>query len=679
MNNNDTYNENDLFLEKMKTEMDKIEVPDELLPENMMKKLSKIEIQQEKKNSKKIITIASVLSMIAMIIVAISICIAYFGIFRGENDGDENTVISGDELMYEADEKGFFKFKSYDKLNKYLIMVEKNNESLNKYPNFILDTNQSFGNSSEPNGAMPDGSVSEDTGIKGDYSDTNERTEGVGEGDVIKTDGKYIYIANDEYVKIVQADGNDTKLVDVLNPLNDIDKWMKDEKYTTAINEIFICDNKLIVIVDANTIIENTMYNEDGELLDSYISIDTYIRRKARTIIRTYDISDLSKISMIGDLAVDGIYDSTRVNDGFLYVFTKKYITSDLDYIPKTNDDNISEDSVYVSKYADYAVYAIMSLVEINNPDKFVDHKAVLHSNGGEYYVSKSNIYLYTQNYDDGYKTEIMKFEYKEGKFTTVASKCLEGSLKDTFCLDEYNGYLRLVVTIINGRHRTNALYVLDNELNIISEIKDIAKDETIYSARFMGDIGYFVTYLQVDPLFSVDLSDPFNPKIIGALKIPGFSEYLHAWGDDKLLGIGRENSYLKLSMFDISNPKDVTEYNKMMLEGMYYSPAEYEYKSVLIDYEKNIIGFAVECENFMDVKEDDYSIDYGIKMKYMIYKFGESGFECITGIDLEYDYGKLHQVRGIYVGQYIYIIEPDSKITILDMDDFSVITKVML
>ena len=92
--------------------------------------------------------------------------------------------------------------------------------------------------------------------------------------------------------------------------------------------------------------------------------------------------------------------------------------------------------------------------------------------------------------------------------------------------------------------------------------IENLAKNERIYSARFMGDTGYFVTFRETDPLFSVDLSDPDNPKIIGTLKIPGFSEYLHPYGDGLLLGIGEEvdekgveSNQVKLSMFDISDP----------------------------------------------------------------------------------------------------------------------------
>ena len=118
----------------------------------------------------------------------------------------------------------------------------------------------------------------------------------------------------------------------------------------------------------------------------------------------------------------------------------------------------------------------------------------------------------------------------------------------------------------------TNSLLVLDENLKVIGEIEDLAPGEQIYSARFLGDTGYFVTFRNMDPLFSVDLTNPKKPKILGELKITGFSEYLHPYDDNLLLGIGREISPdkgnfkgLKLSMFDISNPKNVTEIQKIV------------------------------------------------------------------------------------------------------------------
>ena len=120
-----------------------------------------------------------------------------------------------------------------------------------------------------------------------------------------------------------------------------------------------------------------------------------------------------------------------------------------------------------------------------------------------------------------------------------------------------------------------------------------------------MKEAGYFVTYEQVDPLFSVDLSNPEKPKILGKLKIPGFSEYLHFYGEDKLLGIGMSTDEesgvsegVKITMFDITDRADVKEESTLVLDDLYGTNAAYDYKSVLADQQKNRIGFSGYSQN---------------------------------------------------------------------------------
>ena len=191
----------------------------------------------------------------------------------------------------------------------------------------------------------------------------------------------------------------------------------------------------------------------------------------------------------------------------------------------------------------------------------------------------------------------------------------------------------------------TNALFVLDGNLETVGEIRDLAENESVYSARFMGDTGYFVTFRQVDPLFSVDLSDPSAPKIIGELKIPGFSEYLHPYGEGLLLGIGMDvdesgttTEGVKLSMFDISDPSSVQEIQTYVIDGM-YSTNVYNYKAVFADVEKNLFGFTA----------------YGDSPEYCIFSYdAEKGFTEVFSRTLS-GYG---DARGLYVGDVFYLVE---------------------
>ena len=220
-----------------------------------------------------------------------------------------------------------------------------------------------------------------------------------------------------------------------------------------------------------------------------------------------------------------------------------------------------------------------------------------------------------------------------------------KGYLNDSFSIDEYDGYLRVVTTFGD----TNAVYVLDENLKVTGSIEDLAEDERIYSARFFGDTGYFVTFRETDPLFSVDLSDPENPKILGELKIPGFSEYLHFYGEDRLLGIGMsadeetgsaEN--VKLSMFDISDNTDVKEVAMYELEDVFGTDVSYDYKSVLADPEKNLIGFA----GYTWSGENYYLFTYDEK----------DGFIC--KLEEEINGNTSRGTRGIYIQDTLYVIQ---------------------
>ena len=200
-------------------------------------------------------------------------------------------------------------------------------------------------------------------------------------------------------------------------------------------------------------------------------------------------------------------------------------------------------------------------------------------------------------------------------------------------------------VAVDNASIETNALYVLDENLEMTGSIQNLAKEETIHSARFMGDIGYFVTFKQIDPLFSVDLSDPSNPKIIGELKIPGFSDYLHPYGDGKLLGIGLSvdeegmtTEGVKLSMFDISDPANVKEMSTYVLENVLSTDAGYNYKAVFADAEKNLFGFTA----------------YGDSIEYKMFTYDEAeGFKEVFSKDIV-NYGN---VRGLYIGETFYLV----------------------
>lgn len=480
----------------------------------------------------------------------------------------------------------------------------------------------------------PEASVENSKNTESSYSKTNTRTENVDEGDIVKTDGRYLYVVKEE--------GNGIGIVDTEgNKLEQITEITLEGEF--CISEIYVENSYLIIlgteseeIYPAGDAIYRTEYEYAVESVCDTKSI-------------VYDISDKRQPKEIGECLQSGGYSTSRLNNGYLYVFSQYSVNNPEEerkeqYIPCVNEELLSLDKICMPDTESARNYTVITAIDIQNPSETTDSIGIL-SDQGLCYASAENIYLYETIWeeDGGRTTEIRKFSYGEGKLTGVAKTRVNGYLNDSFSIDEYNGYLRLVTTV----DRTNAVYVLDEKLEETGKIENLAKDERIYSARFMGDIGYFVTYRETEPLFSVDLSDPANPKIIGELKIPGFSEYLHPYGDGLLLGIGMEDDgndekdrRVKLSMFDISDPSNVKEIDKIVLKDSYYSTAFEDYKSVLADAEKNLIGF----------------FTYGERETYHIYGYDRvHGFTC----KMQETTGKYAwHVRGVYFQDTFYLID---------------------
>ncbi len=421
-----------------------------------------------------------------------------------------------------------------------------------------------------------------------DYSTTNLQEAGVDEGDIVKTDGEYIYILRRSgSLEILSAKDGSMEIVSHLT-------FSPEE----TVQEMYLDNDRLSVITSGYyTEMENS--NED------VISA----KSGSKTHLYTYDISVKNEPKLLGSVTQDGGYQQSRKNGNYIYLFThfspavmETYEESHL--APATSKGELDASSIYLPEHLNHSSYLVAASVNIQEPDQIVDHKAVV-SVGSAFYASQENIYIANENWDSAAtQTEILKLHYEDGIITGIAAGSVEGYVNDSFSLNEYNGYLRMVTTSYDEDYNeSNGLYILDPNLKLVGAIKDLAPGETVRSARFMGDTGYFVTFRQTDPLFSVDLSDPAAPKVLGNLKVSGFSSYLHFYSEDLLLGLGYEadentgtTTGLKLSMFDISDPANVTEVDKLVINGITWCDSLNDYKSILIDPEKNIFGFS--CDN---------------------------------------------------------------------------------
>ena len=465
----------------------------------------------------------------------------------------------------------------------------------------------------------------------GDYSETNLQEAGVDEGDVVKTDGAYLYILRKSgQVRIVKADGGSMEAVSSLRVPDD----------NMKVEEMYLDKDRLLLVASGS---DSSMVKEDEDVY--------YVDQKQFSRLYTYDISDRSKPKLAGSTEQEGIYRTSRKTGDYVYLFTEfnpvvleARETSTL--LPKAGGEDMLIDDIFLPEKPTQSSYLVITSVDVKEPGKLLDRKAIV-SAAEMFYVSTENIYISLNNYNgSGNTTQILKFHYEDGKISAVGAGEVRGYLNDSFSLNESGGYLRVVSTEWGNSDSVNRLYVLDENLKICGQIDDLAPGETIRSARFLGDAGYFVTFRETDPLFSVDLSDPQNPKILGELKITGFSSYLHFYGENKLLGVGNEvdpktGEYkgLKLSMFDISDPSDVKESDKYVMKDQYDSPGLYNYKAIMIDPDKNIVGF--ECEGI-----------------YMVFSFQkDKGFvnEFLYTYTEEFEY-YYDNVRGMFIGDTLYL-----------------------
>ena len=178
--------------------------------------------------------------------------------------------------------------------------------------------------------------------------------------------------------------------------------------------------------------------------------------------------------------------------------------------------------------------------------------------------------------------------------------------------MDEYKGDFRITTTTGNwGENTLNHLYILNEDLEITGKVEDLAKGERIYSTRFIEDRAYIVTFKQIDPLFVIDVSDSENPEVLGYLKVTGFSNYLHPYDENTIIGIGREASEegraegIKIALFDVSDVQNPRELAKYEIENKWsYSNALDDHKAFLFDKAKNLLVIPISYQELSNENE---------------------------------------------------------------------------
>ena len=496
------------------------------------------------------------------------------------------------------------------------------------------------------------------------YSGTNLQTEGVDESDFVKTDGSYIYTVS----------RNEIIITDIQKKtLKQIGKIQISKDSSDRVLEMYVDGQTLSVIVEN----ENTgLEKQTGDTEDCLY----YFSDGTQTRVLTYDISKPENPVKKGCVKQDGSYQTSRKTGNMIYLFTNKRVSlpeqtkeeavTDENaggWIPLVNDTAVAAEDIYIGDGGSNSL--LVSSVDVKKPDQIVDNTMIL-SQYVDIYVSESAFYLYQRKeYWDDVVTQIAKFDLSDGKMNAVGAVSANGRVTDTFAVNECEGKLRVLTSgqnAVSGEAENN-LYLFDENLNLTGKIEGLAQGEEIYAARYLGNMAYFVTYRNTDPLFAVDLSDDKNPKVLGELKISGFSEYLHFWGEDKLVGIGYEtdektgeHTGIKITMFDISDSSSLKETNSLVLKDYNYSEALYNYKCVLADADENLLGFALQSYG------DEESA------AYLLLSWNGEKFETLLSQSLTDKAGNPDQskaadtsaYRGIYAGDMFYIVSTEKIIS---------------
>jgi inhibitor of cysteine peptidase len=599
-----------------------------------------------------------------------------------------------------AAENALKKFSSVEEIRAYL---KANAEQSGYSPPFwasgaVKTTSQSSRDAmnGEANGAafpMPAAALSPT--YAGDYSTTNVQVKGVDEADFVKNDGKYIYMIAGTKLVIVDAyPAEDAKIV-------------SETHLSRQPVEMYLQGDRLVVF---STGAENVYIKPK----QSVTPIPYY---RDVTFADIYSVRDRAKPELLRTINTSGNYYDSRMIGDYVYAITSESVNwyNDDIVMPEVRDGEkvpVSPDVYYFD--IPYCCYSFHTLSSFNiKNDEPVNAETFMLGYTTTLYVSKENLYMayqFTspvrpmpgpiplaaeQRVQETDRSIIHRFAIRNGDISYVGMGEIAGHLLNQFSMDEQNGNLRVATTVQgyspSGSYQYSTVSVLNPEMKTIGTLEYIAPEEQIYAARFVGDRLYLVTFKRMDPFFVIDLSNPERPGILGKLKIPGFSDYLHPYDETHIIGIGKETGEnqwggvsvegLKLALFDVTDVNNPTLIDQVEIgESGTDSEALREHKAFLFDKQKNLLVIPVREVKQVPYTDGKYA-SYGQKIWQGAYVFGvtpKDGFTLRGTIshnendEPTYYWDSPSAVRrSLYMDDVLYTIS-SRKIVMNDVNDIS-------
>lgn len=562
-------------------------------------------------------------------------------------------------------------------------------------------------------------SSSTDLSIK-EHSTTNIQVENVDEADIVKTDGDYIY----------SISGQKVVITNVKEPTN-IEKM-----YTITLpgsyypEDLILYNNKLVII--------STDYSSG-----SYSNKSIYV-----TI---YDLSRITSPKKVTNFILYENYYTSRCIDGKLFIISSGYLKKEDDkivtyYWEDGEQKEIGLDNIKYIKGLESKYQTLIATFDLNSSENVKVNSYLFNIENA--YISEENMYLLSEEYEYGKKptlgmlmgklfgfggipglinyissasyssdeyTHIYKFNIQDnGSIEFQKENKIKGTTINQFSLDEKDGDLRIGLYTPKEGSR---IAVLDNNLQLIGETEYLAAGEKMYSTRFIGNKAYMVTYRNTDPLYVIDLSSPEKPTVLGELKIPGYSTYLHPYDDTHLIGIGMQTEEtvnrnssgkiisttakitgMKMALFDVSDVNNPVQISQTIIgDSRTTSAILTNHKALLFSKEKGIIAIPVNTyPSDFSVSDSSTNIssmvssyknsskDY-ISEGYLVYNINLTDGFTLKGIinhektTTKYSYyGSSKLIRGMWIEDNLYTVS-ENMITVNKLDNLEEISKLKI
>jgi len=612
-----------------------------------------------------------------------------------ENNTDSGNWVSGKFIGFDGNEELLAYLKSQYSKSVYT-----------DYP-YALETTFAATGATVTSGESQMDAYTSESG--GEYTGTNLQEQGVDEADSVKTDGSYFYIASGDTFVIVSVD----------SPMSIVSSTQVDGR----IDSLYLYNDMAILLYNP-TDYEGVSWVDPGMTGIELIGIPYWIPVQVKTAVAFYDVSNPASPNLLKAVEADGYLVSSRRIENHLHIVQQ--FLPDLP-MPDVLEEEIQdmtleelaplytettdavtwrqhlqlvapEDFYHPSIDGGGSIVSIVSF-DLDDPGLGFTSTGVV-ADASIVYASTQAMYFtstYWNSMEDTLEeplqqSVIYKFSLAEGQPAGQGYQSVNGRVLNQFSLGEYDGVLRIATTTgwawATDGTSENHVYCLQSRnggLDVIGSLEGIAPGEELYAARFIGTRGYLVTFVKIDPLFTLDLSDPTAPMVAGELKVPGYSSYIHPYGDNYLLCIGKdaveEEGFawyqgVQMSIFDISDFSDPTLLHNVIIgDRGTSSEALYNHKAFTFWEENGLLALPIDLYELQDPPEYPYSYGEQTFEGVYVYDVGtDSGFQFAGRISTQPEEEPISFIynqwtRGIFIGDRIYAVTPNA-IYVASVDD---------